>query len=92
MRPLPGNIQESFGWIRTVVLGAKSDAIATKSFSRNVRNRHSEPYGYLLIDGRQTTPPSARFRTNIFDDNGIQHVFVLSSDRDGEDDQKKQNY
>jgi hypothetical protein len=40
-------------------------------------------FGYLFIDGRQTTPPSARFRTNIFD-NGVQHVFVLSSDKTSE--------
>jgi len=40
-------------------------------------------YGYFYIDGKQTTPPPARFRTNIFD-NGVQEVFVLSSDKDHE--------
>lgn len=34
------------------------------------------PFGYLFIDGRQTTHPSARFRTNIFD--GVQHAFVVN--------------
>ena len=37
-----------------------------------------EPFGYLYIDGRQTTPDSARFRTNLFND-GVQTVFVASS-------------
>ncbi len=40
----------------------------------------SKPHGYLFIDGHQTTPPEARFRTKLFDDN-VQHVFVLTSDR-----------
>lgn len=37
----------------------------------------SLPFGYLFIDGRQTTPASARFRTNIFDNTGVQHAFVV---------------
>lgn len=34
------------------------------------------PYGYLYIDGRQTTPREARFRTDIFE-NGVQKVFIV---------------
>ena len=37
-----------------------------------------DPFGYLYIDGRQTTPPTARFRTNLFNDDG-QTVFVVST-------------
>lgn len=37
-----------------------------------------EPFGYLYIDGRQTTPPSARFRTDMFNDD-IQIVFSVVS-------------
>ena len=44
-------------------------------FHYATRGAHS----YLFIDGHQTTPPFARFRTRIFDHN-IQHVLVLSSD------------
>lgn len=32
------------------------------------------PNGYLFIDGRQTTPSSARFRTDLF--KGYQRVFI----------------
>ena len=39
----------------------------------------SKPFGYLFIDGRQTTPPSARFRSDLFD-NGVQSVFVVSTE------------
>jgi hypothetical protein len=48
-------------------------------------------FGYLFIDGHQTTPTNARFRTNIFDDDGVQHVFVISSDQNSEElkDKKK---
>lgn len=43
-----------------------------------------DSYGYLFIDGHQTTPPAARFRTKIFDKD-VQHVMVLSSDSRGDD-------
>ena len=29
-----------------------------------------QPYGYLFVDLKQTTPDNARLRTNIFDENG----------------------
>ena len=35
-----------------------------------------KPFGYLFIDGRQTTPPSARFRSDLFAD-GVQSVCGL---------------
>ena len=38
-----------------------------------------KPFGYLFIDGRQTTPPSARFRSDLFAD-GVQNVFVVSTE------------
>ena len=35
----------------------------------------TQPHGYFFIDGRQTTPAKARFKTDIF--NGyFQRVFV----------------
>ena len=34
----------------------------------------SVPHGYLFIDGRQTTPKEARFRTDMFQ--GYQKVFI----------------
>jgi hypothetical protein len=62
-----------------------------KLFLEIFESATQEPYGYLYIDGRQTTPRSARFRTKIFDD-GVQHVFVLASDQSitqgSEDDDK----
>ena len=36
-----------------------------------------KPFGYLYIDGRQTTPREARFRTDIFE-NGVQQVFIVA--------------
>lgn len=35
-----------------------------------------KPFGYLYIDGKQTTPPSARFRGDIFKD-GVQNVYIV---------------
>jgi len=59
-----------------------------KLFVRMFEHATKPAYGYLYIDGRQTTPDAARFRTNIFDPNGVQHGYNLSSS--GDDDVVKQ--
>lgn len=51
-----------------------------KLFLSIFENATSVPFGYLFIDGRQTTPAIARFRTNIFDNRGVQHVYILPCD------------
>lgn len=36
----------------------------------------SQPFGYLLLDLKQTTPENCRYRTNIFPDDAAQYVYV----------------
>ena len=45
-----------------------------KQFLKIFQKAAEKPYGYLLIDGHQTTPQEARFRTDIFGDH--QKVFI----------------
>lgn len=48
----------------------------TQSFLQMYERATSGAHGYLFIDGRQTTPARARFRTDIFPP--FQKVYVLS--------------
>ena len=45
-----------------------------KLFLKIFQRATSRPHGYLFIDGRQSTPAEARFRTDMFD--GHQIVFI----------------
>jgi hypothetical protein len=65
-----------------LLIAQKVMPLQKKLFLAMFQKATNKPYGYLFIDGKQTTPSNARFRTNIFDDDGVQHVYVLSSDKD----------
>ena len=45
-----------------------------KVFIQIFEKATSKPFGYLFLDGRNTTPPEARFRTDLFE--GYQKVFI----------------
>lgn len=47
----------------------------SKSFFNIFEAATRKPHSYLFIDGRQSTPPEARFRTDIF--NYYQRAFVV---------------
>ena len=50
----------------------KGQKIFLKMFDRAV----SAPYSYLFIDGHQSTPSEAKFRTDIF--NNVQRVYTIN--------------
>jgi hypothetical protein len=45
-----------------------------KTFLSIYQAATKKPYGYLLIDGHQTTKPETRYRTDIF--NGYQKIYI----------------
>ena len=45
-----------------------------KTFLKIFEKAADSPNGYLFIDGHQTTPPSARLRTDLFQ--GFQGTFA----------------
>ena len=50
-----------------------------QTFIRIYEQCTQKPRGYLFVDGHQTTPDRARFRTDIFND--VQKVFIANSHR-----------
>ena len=61
-------------------------AVAQRIMPKNIRlflsifeKATKKPYGYLLVDGHQSTPESARFRSNIFSE--YQTTYVVNADK-----------
>ena len=57
--------------------------LAKQMFPRNVQHMQlaykeatTRPHGYLLIDLKQSTPDRIRLRSNIFESEGVQEVYV----------------